>query len=92
MIISYRFSEVNTGHCRVFIFKNVQGWTEAGPGAETVPESLSSSSPLEALRSELIYSQLSKGVGMLQRRLSLGLQRGKQTRVNSSFIQTLIHL
>lgn len=63
MIISYRFSEVNTGHCRVFIFKNVQGWTEAGPGAETVPESLSSSSPLEALRSELIYSQLSKGWG-----------------------------
>lgn len=77
MIISYRFSEVNTGHCRVFIFKNVQGWTEAGPGAETVPESLSSSSPLEALRSELIYSELSKGVGMLQRSLSVCREENK---------------
>lgn len=87
MIISYRFFRC-TGHSRVFIFRNVQGWTEAGPGADAIrkPEFLFLPGSLE-----IFASQLSKRVGVLQRRPSV-CRKGKQTRLNSSFTQTLVHL
>lgn len=88
MIISYRSFRC-TGHSGVSIFRNVQGWTEAGPGADTVPGSLSSSFSLEALKIFAITA-LQRGRDASEK--TLGLQRGKQTRVNGSFTLTLVHL